>query len=284
MGGHNKKHSKNKNSNKANINSEERKKSSTKNDLTTSNNGAYSVQEKGVRSKRPLISPEKRNELSKHIDTLKRLTFKTPKNSVEEWDLYKQIQEVLKKVQTIEEPLKPFKEPISASKRLEKIDAFYKWSKENDLYFDGVEISEYPGFGLGLKASKDIEAEKLLFSVPKKLIFTEKTVSENVLEIHNMSNVNLTCALMLEFVQQNSFWRPYLDMFPSEYNTCLYYTEKDMEMLKGTTVLPAVLRQCTAIARQYALSYNLINNLNPDAGARPSAILLKEKLCYSLYR
>ena len=101
----------------------------------------------------------------------------------------------------------------------------------------------------------------------------------------SMTNLKLTYALMLESMKTNSFWKPYIDLLPLEYNTVLYFTVEQMQGLKGSNVLNSALRQCKAIARQYAFIYNCTQQQAPRADKiTPLGQMFKEQFSYDLYR
>jgi histone-lysine N-methyltransferase SETD3 len=49
-----------------------------------------------------------------------------------------------------------------------------------------------------------------------------------------MSNVALAFHILNEKYSTNSFWKPYLDVLPSSYDTIMYFNPEDLKELKGS--------------------------------------------------
>lgn len=75
-----------------------------------------------------------------------------------------------------------------------------------DLLFSGVEISEFEGYDMGLKATKDFNEDSLILTVPGKVMLSEKDAIESELSsfinvdpvLKNMRNITLALYLLLE--------------------------------------------------------------------------------------
>lgn len=51
--------------------------------------------------------------------------------------------------------------------------------------------------------------------------------------LYNMQNVLLAMFLLYEkYVNNESFWKPYIRIIPSSFDTIAYYTEEEMALLK----------------------------------------------------
>ncbi|XP_067636134.1 actin-histidine N-methyltransferase isoform X2 [Eurosta solidaginis] len=237
-------------------------------------------------SKRPTLMLQKRNELSALIKTLFEICFQQATNPKEEWDQYTEIQSLLHRVQILEAPLQRSTSKQSIAARLANIENFYSWVSANCLRYDGVRIAQFPGYELGLEATRDIAEDELLFSIPRKLILTEENLDleASPAQFGSMSNLKLSYVLMLEALKPDSFWKPYIDLLPEKYNTVLYFTSKEMEMLRGSNALTAALRQCKAIARQYAFLYNYTVQAPRAHKFNPMGQAFKEQFSYELYR
>lgn len=70
----------------------------------------------------------------------------------------------------------------------------------------GIEIAEFKGYELGLKATKDFKEGSLILTVPSKVMLTEKNAKESELAsfinidplLQNMPNITLALFLLLE--------------------------------------------------------------------------------------
>jgi len=131
----------------------------------------------------PSLNPKKRNQLNKLVEELLDLVEKQPANPNDEWKQYEQLQQLLKQIMILEESLSQVVCPqISDSpddqSRLAKVEAFSAWAKEGGVHSEGLEIAIFPGYQLGLRATRQLEKEELVLSVPRKLIFSEESDSD----------------------------------------------------------------------------------------------------------
>lgn len=153
------------------------------------------------------------------------------------WDNYLEISSVLEKVKRLEEM------KTESTKRSQTIERFIKWLKENEVNMDGICISEFPGYDLGLKAEKDFPENQLILEIPRKLIFSTQAAAPELQALQNdplvqhMPQVALAIALLVEKHKENSEWKPYIDALPTSYSTVLYMNTNDMTELKGSPTL-----------------------------------------------
>lgn len=230
------------------------------------------------------ISAQKRNELNSLVDTILKLAFKQAANINEQWTVYVEIQSLLERVIVIENVLKV---KTQAKSRKSNLDVFLKWVQEHGGKCDGIVISEFPGYDLGLEATKPMKEGDLIIEIPQKIIMCDDTcLPEEVQEanktipmLEKMKNVRLAFSLIYEKVRQ-SFWKPYLDILPEKYSTVMNFSVAEMQELKGSNTFGSTLNQCISIARQYAVIYKSIQN---GSGNKVFDIL-KEKFTYEFYR
>lgn len=267
-------------------NKNEGNKNPTKGHNTSTSGGTGGTQQGAATSKRPTLSLQKRNELSGLIASLLELGFKQATNSKEEWQQYLDIYKLLNRVMVIEAPIKRKSTNASAAERLANIETFYKWASENGIQYDVLKISQFPGYDLGLEATRDIKAEDQLISIPRKLMLSEENLDKDFrqTQFDSMSNLKLAYALMLETLNLQSFWKSYIDLLPDTYSTVLYYTVEEMEQLRGSNALSQALRQCKAIARQYAFIYNIAQTAPQQDKISLLGQQFKEQFSYELYR
>ncbi|XP_053923377.1 actin-histidine N-methyltransferase isoform X2 [Cuculus canorus] len=77
----------------------------------------------------------------------------------------------------------------------------------------------------------------------------------------------------------NSFWLPYIQTLPSEYDTPLYFEEDEVQYLQSTQAIHDVFSQYKNTARQYAYFYK-VTQTHPNASKLP----LKDSFTYDDYR
>ena len=153
------------------------------------------------------------------------------------WDNYLEISSILEKIKRLEEM------KSESTKRSQAIERFVKWLKENEVNMDGICISEFPGYDLGLKAAKDFPENQLILEIPRKLIFSTQAAASELQSLQNdplvqhMPQVALAIALLIEKHKENSEWKPYIDALPTSYSTVLYVNTNDMTELKGSPTL-----------------------------------------------
>lgn len=230
------------------------------------------------------ISAQKRNELNTIVDSILKFSFKQCSNYNEQWSVYVEIQSLLERVVVLESTLK-VKTPSKSRKS--SIDVFTKWVQENGGKIDGVMIAEFPGYDMGLEATKPHKEGDLIIEIPQKIIMCDDTclppeiqdVIKKIPMLEKMKNVRLAFSLIYEKVRQ-SFWKPYLDILPEKYSTVMNFTVAEMQELKGSNTFGNTLNQCISIARQYAVIYKSIQN---GSGNKVFEIL-KEKFTYEFYR
>ncbi|XP_044581341.1 actin-histidine N-methyltransferase-like [Cotesia glomerata] len=202
-----------------------------------------------------------------------------PEYSTQLWENYLEITAVLEKVKRLEDM-----KISGTSKRSVAIEQFLKWLQENGANYEGTSIVEFPGYELGLKAGKNFSANDLLLQIPGKIIFSCETAAPELAALQNdpliqhMPQVALAIALLIERHKDNSKWKPYLNILPSNYCTVLYMTTNDMIELKGSPTLEVALKHCRNIARQYSYFNQLFNN-----NSNPVSELLREVFTYEEY-
>ncbi|XP_055680235.1 actin-histidine N-methyltransferase [Lutzomyia longipalpis] len=233
------------------------------------------------------LPANKRNELNALVDTLISHGFKTTTNLSEQWSQYVEIRSLLDRVQAIEAELKV--KSAGSKNRSQCIEAFCNWARENGAEFEGVTISEFPGYGMGLEATKDQEEGAIFIRIPKKMLMGLDNVNTAIAPmmsempmIQSMSNIKLAFWLLVEKLNPNSSWKPYLDILPEKYSTVMNFSVNEMQELKGSSAMPGVLAQCKNIARQYAFIRKYIDNIKEDA-FDATLLTLKERFSFDLY-
>ncbi|KOB76465.1 Histone-lysine N-methyltransferase setd3, partial [Operophtera brumata] len=131
---------------------------------------------------------QKRKELAILVDKVLRLTsvFQASTTSVaKSWEQHLEIDAILKEIANIESP---------------HHKNFFRHRKSS------VEIAEFEGYELGLKATKDFAEGSLILTIPSKVMMTEKDARESILSefiaidplLQNMPNITLALFLLLE--------------------------------------------------------------------------------------
>lgn len=222
----------------------------------------------------------KQNELNTLVDSLIKHSFLKTANLNEQFKQYQDMYAVLERIRKLESEFKL--KTNNGKPRQANIEAFCRWAKEQGCEFDGVKISEFSGYELGLEATKDFKEGDVFVTVPKKLIFSVTADSKipdimkdiPVMMVQNLSNLMLALLLIVERFQPSSVWKPYLDVLPDRYSTVMYFSPAEIAELKGTSAFGAALSHCKNIARQYGFIKKFIQG---------KTALLKDNFTYDLY-
>nr|XP_031310150.1 actin-histidine N-methyltransferase isoform X1 [Camelus dromedarius]XP_031310152.1 actin-histidine N-methyltransferase isoform X1 [Camelus dromedarius] len=221
-----------------------------------------------------------------------------------EWEEYVQIRSLVEKIRKKQKGLSV----TFDGKREDYFPDLMKWASENGASVEGFEMVNFKEEGFGLRATRDIKtrgiasadatrtvtavdclhsAEELFLWVPRKLLMTVESAKNSVLGplysqdriLQAMGNITLAFHLLCERADPNSFWQPYIQTLPSEYDTPLYFEEDEVRCLQSTQAIHDVLSQYKNTARQYAYFYKVIQT-HPHAHKLP----LKDSFTYEDYR
>uniref|UniRef100_G3TL17 protein-histidine N-methyltransferase n=1 Tax=Loxodonta africana TaxID=9785 RepID=G3TL17_LOXAF len=199
-----------------------------------------------------------------------------------EWEEYVQIRSLVEKIRKKQKGLSV----TFDGKREDYFPDLMKWASENGASVEGFEVVNFKEEGFGLRATRDIKAEELFLWVPRKLLMTVESAKNSVLGplysqdriLQAMGNITLAFHLLCERANPNSFWQPYIQTLPSEYDTPLYFEEDEVRHLQSTQAIHDVFSQYKNTARQYAYFYKVIQT-HPHANKLP----LKDSFTYEDY-
>ncbi|XP_026481893.1 histone-lysine N-methyltransferase setd3-like [Ctenocephalides felis] len=231
------------------------------------------------------LPKHKRQELNNLVEKLLKVTSINPDGPGigKLWDLHAESQVIIDRIQQIESEVKS---PIHLQNRNASLDTFLSWLKQNDAKFESIKISHFPDYDLGLEATTPITKSSVILEVPQKLMYTSqccdvadsKKLFDTDKMLTNMPNVALAFALVVERLNKDSFWKPYLDVLPKDYSTVLYYKSNELQELRGSPSLEMALKQCRSIRRQYAYFYKMLWTSSFALFEK-----IKEKWTYDLY-
>uniref|UniRef100_A0A663M3I0 protein-histidine N-methyltransferase n=1 Tax=Athene cunicularia TaxID=194338 RepID=A0A663M3I0_ATHCN len=201
-----------------------------------------------------------------------------------EWEEYVQIRSLVEKIRKKQKGLSV----VFDGKRDDYFPELIKWATENGASTEGFEIANFEEEGFGLKATREIKAEELFLWVPRKLLMTVESAKNSVLGslysqdriLQAMGNITLAFHLLCERANPNSFWLPYIQTLPSEYDTPLYFEEDEVQYLQSTQAIHDVFSQYKNTARQYAYFYKVIqvsilnNQIPTEDGSRVTLALI----------
>eukprot|EP01065_Artemidia_motanka_P009262 TRINITY_DN14729_c0_g1_i1.p1 TRINITY_DN14729_c0_g1~~TRINITY_DN14729_c0_g1_i1.p1 ORF type:complete len:461 (+),score=162.86 TRINITY_DN14729_c0_g1_i1:67-1449(+) len=150
-------------------------------------------------------------------------------------------------------------EPISTM-----VASFNEWIDEHGgEEWSAVVVAETPGMRLGAVARRNIKAGSLYLAMPWKMVLSEEWIAgdsdgvgSRLAEMKRRGSLTLQQLLMAFLLFERyrpsddpSFWKPYIDLLPGSFNTPVFWTERELNELRGTGVDDEV-RQYKAQARE----------------------------------
>ena len=189
-------------------------------------------------------SAVKRYEISQVVNNvLKATKNEIQQNVTSDWRQYLEITTNLDLLRRLQPQLKS-----DGPTRDLALGAFNKWCKAGGAIFPNVEVKKISAnYEMGLVAKVDLLCDEVFIQIPENLIFAWKRVENKLpaalracpLFDEKTSHVRLAFALCVERIlpAQESEWKPYLDILPSAYRACMYWTTSEMEELKGESKL-----------------------------------------------
>lgn len=243
-----------------------------------SNDGASKVKGK--------LSASKRSELKILADAI---LVKSREKTNDELEHFVALNGFIDRIKKIESEIKA---PIKSSRDSDVIAKFVSWCHSQGAKFPKLELKKFAGYDLGLVAKQPLKKEEVFIEIPESMIFSFSKIKDDLPEIlkkrvfldcplfDGKSHLRLAFALMVEKLNPNSKWKPYLDVLPTKFSTVLYFTPADMKELQGTMALSSACQQVKFIATQYAFLYKYLMTAIEDD---PVIDELKANFTYEFY-
>ncbi|CAO3637854.1 unnamed protein product [Cunninghamella blakesleeana] len=121
---------------------------------------------------------------------------------------------------------------------------FLQWLKDNNsTVSESIGLKDYreEGAGRGVVAIKPIKEDEILFTIPRKILFSSKTSllstkedMNSVLETLSGWTPLILC-MMYEINNKESFWKPYFDVLPRTFTTPMFWP--DLKSLEATGII-----------------------------------------------
>lgn len=170
--------------------------------------------------------------------------------------------------------------PRSADERVVTIAKFTSWLQKHapeSKIGDVVEIKTDIKEGSGVFALRDIDADELIISIPRKVMMTfdsalRAPIGDLIKRSQMLVNIrSLAVALHLLYERLNpmSFWRPYIDSLPTDVYLPFCAPLADIELLKGSANYLMSLRQYKNTVRQYLEVHSYIQQHFRTARLQP---------------
>eukprot|EP00438_Fugacium_kawagutii_P028669 Skav214047 [mRNA] locus=scaffold2017:330466:335429:+ [translate_table: standard] len=152
---------------------------------------------------------------------------------------------------------------------------FERWCHEHACVKEKVQVST-TAFGLGLSATKDVEAEEVAVSIPLGLVLTvaqaaRSTIGRELLRRKTTSNVRVSAQALMYVVMihgwhdASSKWHPYLRQMPSKHGDPMCWTaEERQKRLRGTQLLHEVERHEAQLRSVYSSLFPALSQELPE--------------------
>lgn len=232
------------------------------------------------------LSANKRSELKVLADAI---LVKSREKVTDEFQYFLELNGFIDRIKKIESEIKT---PYKSSRDADVIEKFIGWCHEQGAKFDKVELKKLAGYDLGLVAKDELKKDETFIEVPDTMIFSFSKIQDDLPEMlkqrvfldcplfDGMSHIRLAFALLVEKLNLNSKFKPYLDVLPEKYRTVLCFTPAEMKELQGTMALSSAVKQVKFIATQYAFLYKYLMMAIEN---HPVIDELKESFTYEFY-
>ncbi|ANB11485.1 Rkm4p [Sugiyamaella lignohabitans] len=128
----------------------------------------------------------------------------------------------------------------------DKTTAFWKW-----LVANGVEISPKVAIhdyraqnqGRGLRAEEDIQEDEILFTIPRKSVIAVDNDSRFVEFLKSSGEETDPWFGLIAYmmsIQSSDRWKPYFDILPDSFNTPMFWSDEDIERLRGSALIDKI--------------------------------------------
>ncbi|KAF9435669.1 hypothetical protein BGZ76_005761 [Entomortierella beljakovae] len=125
--------------------------------------------------------------------------------------------------------------------QFEQVNAtFLSWLENNGATISkSISLQDYSseGAGRGVVSIADIKKDEELFSISRPLLLCPETSEfSKKVDLTSLQGWNpLMICMIYEYCRgENSQWKPYFDILPTEFSTLMFWDEDELKELKGT--------------------------------------------------
>lgn len=167
---------------------------------------------------------------------------------------------------------------------MKHLPAFLQWITDNGGIVDNIEVAEFPVYGLGLRTKKGFKKDDPMITIPRKLFMSldnpELLAEPYLTEIPFPPTINVKLAfwLIVQKLNPNSFYRPYLEFLPDKLPTFLQYSVAEMQELKGSCALAYTIQMFKKNVRMFAVMHSFLMK-----SSHQSLDLVRQRFTYELY-
>lgn len=229
------------------------------------------------------LSTAKQYELKLLMQRLLMIDIDRKATNQELWDEYVELKKVVDQIQLIENETKVRTGPTGD--RMSHMPAFVKWITDNGGIINDIEIDEFPGYGLGLRAKRAFKKDEPMITIPSKLfmsldnpvLLAEPYLTE--IPFTPVINMKLAFWLIVEKLNPNSFYKPYITILPDKVPHFLQYTLAEMQELKGSCALAYTINQFKKSVRIFAVMQSFLQQ-----SKHPDLENIRHKFTFELFR
>ncbi|KAG2221443.1 hypothetical protein INT45_005248 [Circinella minor] len=143
-------------------------------------------------------------------------------------------------------------------------DKFIDWLRQHNFPKTKMVLAEFPETGRGMMATGDIEPGEIIVSVPKKFLICNETLQkeygQHPLTMHQLLALHI-CFLKRD---SNSWWKPYIDLLPSHFNTMPVKYPKILADRLPTSLKGEVSQQMKRLESDYTTASRFLKSRNKN--------------------
>ncbi|XP_038890879.1 ribulose-1,5 bisphosphate carboxylase/oxygenase large subunit N-methyltransferase, chloroplastic isoform X2 [Benincasa hispida] len=125
------------------------------------------------------------------------------------------------------------------------VHTFWQWLRQEGVVSSKTHVKPaiFPE-GLGLATTKNLAKNEVVLEVPKRFWINPDAVADS--EIGNVCSglkpwISVALFLIRENLKDDSRWRHYLDILPSETDSTVFWSEEELAEIQGTQLLSTTL-------------------------------------------
>jgi len=125
------------------------------------------------------------------------------------------------------------------AKESRRVKSFKNWLFIGGATLQNVDIVTLEGYGRCIVATKHLCQGETPICIPESLCITPERawssdeIGDILCDIQDRQKV-MAIFLIHEKYNQNSFWKPYIDILPTKFSNALHFTHEEAEYLQGT--------------------------------------------------
>jgi len=142
-----------------------------------------------------------------------------------------------------------------------KFMRFEKWLLENGAKFPNLELKDYGDEVRGCHAVTDIHEDEVIIEIPLRCLITVemgkdtdvgRAILASNIDLDAPKHIFLMLFMLIDRKKKDSFFKPYYDILPETLNNMpIFWTEAELEMLKGSYLLQQIEERKLAIESDY---------------------------------